>query len=277
MPSLEHHGVRIAVDPTDAGAPDAADVRVTGAQLDRLTAAIDANPLASRVLVEVLRLTEHLPVDDALVVESLAYSTLLAGPEHQRWLEHRGPVAPPPTGDEPVLLARDGDVLHITLHRPERHNAYAAAMRDALVDALEVAVADPDLRVVLAGAGRSFCTGGDLAEFGTTPDVVTAHRIRTEQSAGRLLARLSGRVTVEAHGACIGAGTELLAFAGRVVAAPRTFFRLPEVSMGLIPGAGGTVSLPRRIGRQRTAWLALTGTRLRADQALALGLVDEIR
>jgi hypothetical protein len=273
MPSLEHHGVRIAVDDIDA----AADVQVTGAQIDRLTAAIDANPMASRVLVEVLRVTEHLSVPDALTVESLAYSALLAGPEFTRWLEQRGPVAAPPTGDEPVLVERRGGVLHITLHRPERHNAYAAAMRDALVDALEIAVADAGLRVVLRGAGRSFCTGGDLAEFGTTPDVVTAHRIRTERSAARLLAQVADRVTVEAHGACIGAGTELLAFAGQVVAAPRTFFRLPEVSMGLIPGAGGTVSLPRRLGRQPTAWLALTGTRVRADQALALGLVDEVR
>jgi enoyl-CoA hydratase/carnithine racemase len=78
------------------------------------------------------------------------------------------------------------------------------------------------------------------------------------------------------HGACVGAGVELPAFAGRVVARPDARFRLPEVAMGLVPGAGGTVSIPRRIGRQATALLALTGDTIDAPTALALGLVDEI-
>ena len=79
------------------------------------------------------------------------------------------------------------------------------------------------------------------------------------------------------HGACVGAGIELPAFAGRVVASRDAWFALPEVAMGLVPGAGGTVSLPRRIGAQRTAWLALTGRRIDAETALAWGLVDELR
>lgn len=253
------------------------DVHVeTDADVAAVEAAFERNPTAAAVLLDVLRVTEHLAVPDALVVESLAYSTLLAGPEFGRWLAARGPVELPPTGDEPVLLERVGDELVITLNRPDRHNAYAAAMRDTLVDALEVGAADPGLTVRLRGAGRSFSNGGDLAEFGTTPDVATAHLIRTERSAARLLTELADRLTVEVQGACIGAGIELAAFGGRVVAAPRTFFRLPEVSMGLIPGAGGTVSIPRRIGRHKAALLALSGRRLRADQALAWGLVDEL-
>jgi enoyl-CoA hydratase/carnithine racemase len=78
------------------------------------------------------------------------------------------------------------------------------------------------------------------------------------------------------HGACIGAGIEVPAFAGRVLAAPDAYVMLPEVSMGLVPGAGGTVSITGRIGRWRTAWLALTGSRLDAHTALSWGLVDEI-
>lgn len=245
------------------------------AQLDSIAAAVRANPLASHALTAVLRATEVLPVDEGLTVESLAYSMLLAGPEFARWLRERGPMTPPPTGDEPVLLERDGDVLTITLNRPARHNAYAASLRDALVDALEVAALDPSLTVVLRGAGRSFCSGGDLAEFGTTPDVATAHLIRTTRSAGRLLHALGDRLTIEVHGACIGAGTELSAFGRRVVVRGDAFFRLPEVAMGLIPGAGGTVSVTRRIGRQRTAWLALTGAPIGVETALAWGLVDE--
>ena len=72
----------------------------------------------------------------------------------------------------------------------------------------------------------------------------------------------------------MGAGIELPAFARRVVAAEDAFFQLPELSLGLIPGAGGTVSIPRRIGRQRTARLALSGERLDAATALEWGLVD---
>jgi enoyl-CoA hydratase/carnithine racemase len=78
------------------------------------------------------------------------------------------------------------------------------------------------------------------------------------------------------HGACIGAGVELPAFAGRVVARPDATFRLPEVSMGLVPGAGGTVSIPRRIGRERFAPWALAGETIDATTALSWGLVDEI-
>jgi hypothetical protein len=257
----------------DEPAPEV-DVLVEGSA-DAAVAAVEANPQAARTLVQVLRLTEALPVEQGLVVESLAYSTLLAGPEFARWLARRGPRPLPPTGDEPVRLERFDDTLVVTLDRPARSNAMAAAVRDALVEALEVALADPSLAVRLRGAGRSFCSGGDLDEFGTAPDVVTAHHVRVEQSVGRRLHALGDRLTVEVHGACVGAGTELAAFGAKVVASGFAFFRLPEVSMGLIPGAGGTVSVPRRIGRHRTAWLALTGARLGVDAALEWGLVDE--
>ena len=258
------------------GAPAAAaDVLVDSAGgLDAVADAVRANPLASAALTGVLRATELLPVDEGLAVESLAYSMLLAGPEFARWLDERGPMDPPPSGDDAVLVEREGDELVVTLNRPSRHNAYAAAVRDALVDALEVGLLDPALHVTVRGAGRSFCSGGDLAEFGTTPDVATAHVIRTTRSAGRLLAALGPRLTVEVQGACIGAGTELSAFGHRVLARGDAFFQLPEVAMGLVPGAGGTVSVTKRIGRHRTAWLALTGERIDVDTAVTWGLVD---
>jgi enoyl-CoA hydratase/carnithine racemase len=101
--------------------------------------------------------------------------------------------------------------------------------------------------------------------------------VRTTRSAARLLARLSDRVEARVHGACVGAGIELAAFAGRVVASEDAWFQLPELAMGLVPGAGGTVGLPRRIGRQRTAWLALTGARIGAAEAVEWGLVDLLR
>jgi enoyl-CoA hydratase/carnithine racemase len=174
-------------------------------------------------------------------------------------------------------VRRDGARLLITLNRPERRNAYGCQLRDALTDALRVAVSDPAItRVVLEGDGPCFCSGGDLDEFGTAPDLVTAHFVRTRAGAGRLIHDLGARIEVRVHGPVIGAGVELAAFAGTVVADPGTTFRLPETSMGLIPGAGGTVSIPRRIGRWRTLYLALTGRAIDAATALAWGLVDRI-
>jgi enoyl-CoA hydratase/carnithine racemase len=167
--------------------------------------------------------------------------------------------------------------LRLTLNRPEVRNAYDASMRDELVTMLQVAHADPTITTIeLTGAGPSFCSGGDLSEFGSVPDPVSAHLIRTTRSAAPWLARCASRTTAIVQGACVGAGTELPAYVAQVVARPDATFELPEVPMGLIPGAGGTVSLPRRIGRQRTAFMAITGSTIDAGTALAWHLVDRI-
>lgn len=239
---------------------------------------VQTNVHAAIVFGQVLRLSEDLPVPHAIDTESLAYSTLLGTPGFRRWLEQRGPrPLPPPSPQEPVLVRRNTDRLLITLNRPERRNAYGAELRDGLVEALRLAITDETITaIVLDGSGPSFCAGGDLDEFGTTPDLATAHLIRTRAGAGRLVAQLADRLEARVHGSCVGAGIEVPAFAGRVVAAPGTVFRLPEVSMGLLPGAGGTVSIPRRIGRWRAFWLCATGVALDTDTALAWGLIDEV-
>lgn len=250
-----------------------------GRAVEDFASCIAANPQASVVLRQVLRGGGGVDTRAAVDIESLAYSTLLGGPEFARWLEHRGarPLPPPPEYD-PVLVARDGDELRITLNRPERRNAYGARLRDALTTALTVATSDPSItHVVLDGAGPSFCAGGDLDEFGTTPDLTLAHLIRTRAGAGLLVHELSERIEVRVHGACVGGGIEIPAFAGRIVASADAWFRLPEVEMGLIPGAGGTASIPRRIGRWRAMHLFVTGARLDAHTALGWGLVDAIR
>ena len=248
------------------------------AEAAELHRSVTANPQAATVLAKLLRWSGSLRVGDALDAESLAYSTLLGGAEFRRWLDRRGPrPLPPPAVGEPVLVSRVGDELRITLNRPERRNAYGREVRDALVAALELAALDRSLdRVVLDGAGPLFSAGGDLDEFGTAPDLGTAHVVRTRGGAGRLLHRLAGRLEVRVHGLCVGAGIELPAFAGHVVARSGAAFRLPEVAMGLVPGAGGTVSIPRRIGRWRTLHLALSGRPLPADTALQWGLVDVV-
>jgi len=176
-----------------------------------------------------------------------------------------------------VRVQRSVDRLLVTLTRPSVHNAFSARMRDELVEALAIAQTDPSIAtVVLDGDGPSFSSGGDLDGFGSRPDPATAHIVRLERSPARAMADVGPRVEARLHGACLGAGIELAAFAGRVVATPDAAIGLPEVTLGLVPGAGGTVSVTRRIGRHRTALLALTGKTVDAATALTWGLVDEV-
>lgn len=235
-------------------------------------------PIAATMLARALRLGDILSFDAALEVESLAYSTLLAGAEFAAWRNAHPPVA---AEDGPaegrVVYVRDGDQVTLSLAAPSNRNAMTAAMRDALYEALVNVLEDPSLpTVVLEGQGRCFSTGGHLPEFGVARDVAAAHIIRFERSCARILHLLGDRATARLHGACIGSGIEVPAAAGRRIATPTTFVKLPELTMGLIPGAGGTVTLPRAIGRHRTMWLALTGQRLNARQGLEWGLYHAV-
>ena len=250
-----------------------------GSAVAELAARVDRWPLAAAVCDDVLRSVD--PAGPALlgvVTESLAYSTLQAGPEFARWLAERGAAAMPDIAD-PVRANRDGNTLRIAFNRPLRHNAFSTDARAALLEALTVAQLDPSIdEVVLTGNGPSFCSGGDLAEFGTFSDPASAHLARTRYSPALVLdaltARLGQACRAEVHGQVLGSGLEMAAFCGRVQAAPDSVFGLPELSLGLIPGAGGTVSVTRRIGRWRTAYLVLSGRTVDTDTALAWRLVD---
>lgn len=243
-----------------------------------ISAAVHEFPRAAMALNRLLRTTSVLTVADGLAVESSVYSMLLTGPEFALWRRGRPPKADPVPGvGAAVLVQRHGDVLQVILNRPERHNAFDRHVRDGLIDAFDLALLDPTIAAVeVRGHGESFCSGGDLDEFGSSADVTTAHLIRLDRSVAARLHRCRDRTTVYLHGACLGAGIEIPSYAARVVAAADTAIRLPEIAMGLIPGAGGTVGITRRIGRWRTAWLALTGHSLTAGEALDWGLVDAL-
>jgi enoyl-CoA hydratase/carnithine racemase len=250
------------------------------AAVGRLRDAVERSPRAAIACGQLVRQTAVLGTGEGLAAEAAAYSLLLGGPEFARWLGERGPARPAglrKAPAEPVLITRDGGRLAIVLNVPERRNAFSAEVREALLDAVLLAEADETIEsVVLSGAGPAFCSGGDLDEFGTATDLVAAFLVRLSRAPWRVIERIAPKVTVVAHGACVGAGTEITAYAGLVVATPDAFFTLPEVRMGLVPGAGGSVSVVRRIGRWRAAWLMLTGERLPAATALRWGLVDEI-
>jgi enoyl-CoA hydratase/carnithine racemase len=276
---LDHATFTLTEDDTD-------DRRVItvpsiGAAVAELASRVDRWPLAAAVCDDVLRSVN--PAGSALagvITESLAYSTLQGGPEFTRWLAERGPASMPEI-PEPVLVERDGDTLRITFNRPSRHNAFSTDARAALLEALDITRYDLSIaEVVLRGNGPSFCSGGDLDEFGTFTDPASAHLARTRHSPALLLdaltARLGQACRAEVHGQVLGSGLEMAAFCGRVVCRPDAVFGLPELGLGLIPGAGGTVSVTRRIGRWRTAYLIIGGKNVDPATASRWGLVDAV-
>jgi enoyl-CoA hydratase/carnithine racemase len=136
---------------------------------------------------------------------------------------------------------------------------------------------DRDIKTVrLRAEGRVFSVGADLSEFGSTRDPALAHSLRARSLPANMLASLPCMLDVHAPGACIGSGLEIAAFANLFTASPEAWFQLPELPMGIIPGAGGCVSIPRRIGRSRALLLMLSGRKLSARQALDWGLIDAI-
>lgn len=236
---------------------------------------VAAHPQAAAVIVQLLRLLPDLSAEAGLTAESLAYAVLQGSDEHLRWRAARPVVTP---GAEGRLRSerRDG-VLTLTLASPESGNAVDRYLRDALYEALSLAALDPDIgRIELRAEGKAFSLGAELGEFGTTTDPATAHAIRLATLPARPASRCADRMEVHVQGACVGAGLELAAWARRIVASGNAWFQLPELAMGVLPGAGGCVSLTRRIGRQRTALMILSGKRLSARQALGWGLIDAI-
>lgn len=245
--------------------------------MERLLGGIAAAPRAASTLVRLLRLIGELPTDAALEAESLAMATLQVSAEHCNWrdgfAELASEIACPGTAE----ISRTGNQLDIVLSRPGHHNAIDRAMRDALFEAFTLAALDTSIeKAMLRGKGRTFSVGADLREFGTTVDASEAHQIRCLTLPARALVGCRDKLEARIGGACVGSGLELAAFATRIVAQRDAWFQLPEVGMGILPGAGGCVSIPNRIGRQRAALLMLSGKKIGAQTALRWGLVDEL-
>lgn len=174
-----------------------------------------------------------------------------------------------------LLEQRDGPVLCLALNRPERRNALADDLLSALADRLDAAGAEPGLRaVVIEGAAGNFAAGADLRRYAA----FDAESIRTD--ARPLLwdriARCPLPLIAAVEGWCLGAGCELMLTCDIAVAGAGARIGLPEVTLGLIPGAGGTQRLPRAVGLSNAALLVLTGDPVPAERALAMGLVSEL-
>lgn len=239
-------------------------------------AGVLAAPVSAVTAAQVLRGTENRSVGEGLLVESLAYATLQSGSEFASWLAAQGRRVR--NDDSPRIRTREhAGRVDVILDRPRLRNLIDARMRDELIDTLTALSYGPTRPIRLMGEGQAFCAGGDPAEFGTVADPATAHMLRSSTNIAAHLHRVADRVTAQVHGPCIGAGVEMMSFCERVTAHPDTSFRLPETRMGLMPGMGGTVSIPARIGRHRTlAWLLQDST-INASTALEWGLIDSIQ
>ena len=245
--------------------------------LERVDQNLSDHPITAATLALLLR-SQHLrSLGEGLVAESSAYSVLQSGPEFASWRAAHPPRADRDEGAR-VQVEREGGTLHVILSRPARLNALDLQMRDELVEAFTLAAVDPGIsQVELRGEGSSFSAGGDLDEFGTRAGSGDRppHPPPAQRRPRRCPASTSRPWLVSMAPASARASSSPPS-ATPVVAARDTKISLPEIGIGLVPGAGGTVSLTRRIGRRRTAWLAFSGCMIDAATAHTWGLVDQL-
>lgn len=178
-----------------------------------------------------------------------------------------------------ILYEKGADgVAWLTLNRPAVLNAMNMAMRDELWSLLCTVRDDPDVRVVVfRGAGdRAFSAGADIAEFGTAPSVVEARRARQERDLWGLMLAITKPFVAAIHGYAFGAGCELSLLCDIRIASEDATFALPEVTLGYIPSAGGTQTLPRIVPPGIAREMILSGEPINAQRALASGLVTRV-
>jgi enoyl-CoA hydratase len=184
-------------------------------------------------------------------------------------------------GSPDLLVERDGHVLTVTMNRPEARNAFSPDMLVRAADAWKLLDEDPELRVgILTGAEGCFCSGMDLkALAGGMPDDVQARWSEDPDMHWKALLRHfrpSKPIVAAVEGYCVAGGTEILQATEIRVAGDTAEFAIAEVQRGLFPLGGSTVRLQRQIGFTNAADLLLTGRRISAEEAKAIGLIGHV-
>jgi enoyl-CoA hydratase/carnithine racemase len=177
-----------------------------------------------------------------------------------------------------VTRSADGYIVTVELHRPEALNAMNTAMGEDLLACFDGFQRDPDVRaIVFTGAGdRAFCSGGDLKERNMmTDETWRAQHVIFEQAAFRVL-RCPVPVIAAVEGFALAGGCELAILSDFIVAGETAVFGVPETTIGLFPGIGGTQLLPRILGTPLAKELIFTGRRMKADEAKAVGLINHL-
>jgi enoyl-CoA hydratase len=177
-----------------------------------------------------------------------------------------------------ISLTIEGPLARLTLRRPDKANALDRAMLVALAEAAAAIEAEPGLRVaLLAGEGKAFCAGGDIAAWAGVPPLdMWRDWTRLGHRTFEALARLRVPLIAALSGSAFGGGLELAACADIRIAETGIRLGLPETSLGMAPGWSGTQRLVRRFGPSVVRRMALGGLMVGAEEALALGLVDEV-
>jgi len=174
-----------------------------------------------------------------------------------------------------LIITRQGRVLHLTLNRPAARNALNNALLSELAATLEAAATDSEISVcVITGNERCFAAGADLNEMAEKDLAATLNDIRPQ-----LWARInafSKPLIAAVNGYALGAGCELALLCDLVIAGENARFGLPEITLGIMPGAGGTQRLIRSVGKSLASKMVLTGESITARQALAAGLVSDV-
>ncbi|MBO6634630.1 enoyl-CoA hydratase [Parvibaculum sp.] len=179
-----------------------------------------------------------------------------------------------------VLVTVEDGVQIVTINRPDKKNALTAEMYKVLADAIEIADADPKIRVTYyTGTGGSFTAGNDLGDFakaGATPvDEKPAEKPHVTRFLENL-AEAKKPVVAAVNGLAVGVGVTMLLHCDLVYAGTSATFQMPFVNLGLVPEAGSTFLLQRQIGIQKAADLFLTGKKIDAAKAEAIGLVADV-
>ena len=174
--------------------------------------------------------------------------------------------------DALVVRSDHGPIAVVTLNRPRVLNAVNAAMAQTLIGVLQAADADPEVHaIVVTGAGRAFCAGGDLREM--------ADSLRQNREIPPLLSELVRTppitpVIAAVNGLAYGGGLEIVLASDLVIAGRSSSFALPEAKRGIMASAGGLVRLPLRVGVGHALWMAMSGEAIDAASALSWGLAD---
>ena len=179
---------------------------------------------------------------------------------------------------ENVLYEKKGDTAYVTVNRPRVLNALNRATWEDLRTAFEEARADPSVRgVILTGAGdKAFIAGADIGELAHVTAVEAEESSSFGQEVLTLIESLGKPVIAAVNGYALGGGTETAMACTIRVAAENARFGLPEITLGLIPGGGGTQRLPRLVGKGRALQIILSGEMFSAQEAYRIGLVNEV-
>ncbi|MFI9807856.1 enoyl-CoA hydratase/isomerase family protein [Streptomyces sp. NPDC052301] len=175
-----------------------------------------------------------------------------------------------------VLVRRHGQVAELVLDRPKAMNAVSSEMARSVAGACAALAADRDARVVVLTSSheRAFCVGADLKERNSFTDADLRRQRPVSRGAYTGVLELPMPTIAAVHGYALGGGYELALSCDLIVADRTAVVGLPEVSVGVIPGGGGTQLLPRRVGSARAAELIFSARRVEAAEAAELGLVD---